>query len=61
MPGVGTHTTIIQRLAREARDDPAAGDLRTFLTDPDLSAVKGEYKSLMERDAPAINARSAAR
>ena len=42
MPGVGTHTTIIQRLAREARDDPAAGDLRTFLTDPDLSAVKGE-------------------
>ncbi len=45
MPGVGTHTTIIQRLAREARDDPAAQDVRTFLTDPDLNGDWATYSS----------------
>src|SRR3954470_18920627 len=45
MPGVGTHTTVIQRLAREARDDPAAQGMRTFLTDPDLNTDWATYSS----------------
>ena len=44
MPGVGTHTTVIQRLARQARD---AGDqeVGAFLTDPGLNADWTTYSS----------------
>jgi len=44
MPGAGTHTTIIQRLAKGAADnnDGAVGE---FLTDPDLNADWATYSS----------------
>ena len=44
MPGAGTHTTIIQRLAKLASDN---GDLatETFLTDPNLNADWNTYSS----------------
>jgi hypothetical protein len=41
MPGVGTHTTIIQRLAMSARGQDAGG----FLTDPFLNADWTTYSS----------------
>jgi hypothetical protein len=44
MPGAGTHATIIQRLAKIAKDnnDPA---VRKFLTHPDLNADWSTYSS----------------
>jgi Zinc dependent phospholipase C len=42
MPGAGTHTTIIQRLARLAKDNP---DAAAFLKDPDLNADWSTYGS----------------
>lgn len=42
MPGAGTHTTIIQRLAKFAQNDPQA---KKFLTDPDLNADWSSYDS----------------
>ena len=42
MPGAGTHTTIIQRLAKLAQTSPAASK---FLTDLDLNADWGSYGS----------------
>src|SRR5215831_16844635 len=44
MPGAGTHTPIIQRLARIAKgdNDPA---VRKFLTDSDLNADWSTYSS----------------
>ena len=42
MPGVGTHTTIIQRLAKSAQGDP---DVAAFLTDPDLNADWTKYST----------------
>jgi len=44
MPGAGTHTAIIQRLAKIAEDnnDPA---VRKSLTDPDLNADWSTYSS----------------
>src|SRR5262245_22449517 len=41
LPGAGTHTTIIQRLAKAAHDrgDPAS----RFLTDPNLNADWATY------------------
>jgi hypothetical protein len=54
MPGVGTHTTIIQRLAKAANDanDPK---VRAFLTDPDLNADWTTYST----DPDALQARYA--
>ncbi|MGH8833680.1 MAG: zinc dependent phospholipase C family protein [Actinomycetes bacterium] len=44
MPGAGTHTTVIQRLAKIAKEnnDLAVGE---FLTDPDLNADWSTYSS----------------
>ena len=42
MPGVGTHTTVIQRLAMSA---PRDQDVVTFLTDPSLNADWTTYSS----------------
>lgn len=42
MPGAGTHTTIIQRLAKLAKDNP---DAAAFLKDPDLNANWACYDS----------------
>ena len=44
MPGAGTHTTIIQRLAQLAKDnnDPA---VQNFLTDPNLNGDWGHYST----------------
>ena len=42
MPGAGTHTTIIQRLAKLAQVSPAAAK---FLTGPDLNADWSSYDS----------------
>lgn len=56
MPGVGTHTTIIQRLALAA-NAPTAGDpaLSTLLTDPNLNGSWATYAS-----ADALQSRYAA-
>jgi hypothetical protein len=45
MPGVGTHTTIIQRLAKAGLGDPR---VRTFLGDPDLNADWLTYATVPE-------------
>jgi hypothetical protein len=45
MPGVGTHTTIIQRLAKAGLGDPR---VRTFLGDPDLNADWLAYATVPE-------------
>ena len=42
MPGVGTHTTIIQRLAKSAQGDP---NVAVLLTDPDLNADWTKYST----------------
>src|SRR5437899_1818575 len=42
MPGVGTHTTVIQRLAMSA---PRGHDAGIFLTDPSLNADWATYSS----------------
>jgi hypothetical protein len=45
MPGVGTHTTIIERLARAAVNDP---NVRKVLGDPDLNADWLTYTTVPE-------------
>ena len=42
MPGAGTHTTIVQHLAKRAASDPTS-DLAKFLTDPDLNSDWASY------------------
>lgn len=42
MPGAGTHTTIIQRPGKLAKEDP---DAPAFLTDPDLTANWASHDS----------------
>lgn len=44
MPGAGTHTTIIQRLAKLAKDNNDLA-VEKFLTDPDLNAGWDTYSS----------------
>jgi hypothetical protein len=53
MPGPGTHTTIIQRLAKSANDRPA-DPAAWFLTDPNLNANWSTYTT-----KPALQARYA--
>ena len=44
MPGAGTHTTIIQRLAEVAKDNNDLA-VEKFLTDPNLNGTWGTYDS----------------
>ncbi|HLY83241.1 MAG TPA: zinc dependent phospholipase C family protein, partial [Acidimicrobiales bacterium] len=47
LPGAGTHTTIVQHLAKVASSDPTS-DLARLLTDPDLN---GDWASYSTPDA----------